>query len=116
MHCSERLARASPSEPTSAQVTSGVVAKPSRRTLGCTRATAAPKSAALMARPDRSPGDSGARRRRAGPGAGPASAAPAGGGAAAPSGSAASTEPVSGWALACRACLHKALQKAQLAS
>ncbi len=41
----------SPREPTSAQVTSGVVVKPSRRTLGCTLAIAASKSPIVMARP-----------------------------------------------------------------
>ena len=36
-------------EPTSLQVTSGVVAKPSRRTLGCTFFTAVSKSCCVMA-------------------------------------------------------------------
>ena len=37
--------------PTSLQVTSGVVAKPSRLTLGCTFLTASSKSAAVIANP-----------------------------------------------------------------
>ena len=41
----------SDSDPTSSQVMSGVVVKPSRRTLGCTRAIAALKSPIVMARP-----------------------------------------------------------------
>lgn len=44
-------ARTSDSDPTSSQVMSGVVVKPSRRTLGCTRAMAALKSPIVMARP-----------------------------------------------------------------
>ena len=43
--------RTSDSDPTSSQVMSGVVVKPSRRTLGCTRAMAALKSPIVMARP-----------------------------------------------------------------
>ena len=52
--------RASASEPTSAQVTSGVVLKPSRRTDGCTFPIAAWKSAWLMASPASCGGVSGA--------------------------------------------------------
>lgn len=44
-------AHTSPRLPTSAQVTSGVVVKPSRRTLGWTLAIAASKSAMVIARP-----------------------------------------------------------------
>mmetsp|Transcript_29750 Transcript_29750/g.83835 ORF Transcript_29750/g.83835 Transcript_29750/m.83835 type:complete len:298 (-) Transcript_29750:948-1841(-) len=47
--------------PTSSQVTSGVVANPSRRTLGCTFDTAAVKSSIEMARPCSSPEQRGTR-------------------------------------------------------
>mmetsp|Transcript_28567 Transcript_28567/g.77052 ORF Transcript_28567/g.77052 Transcript_28567/m.77052 type:complete len:275 (-) Transcript_28567:1339-2163(-) len=47
----DNSSRTSSSDPTSSHVTSGVVAKPSRRTLGCTLLTAASKSDMVIARP-----------------------------------------------------------------